>query len=294
VKGYDFIGAHWDPANGCNWWAGPKIDEWMEAHGSEIDVTKPFFYFQHPVPRGTVHGVDTWGEDAGATLRAFSHLPNAVLFSGHSHRSLTDERSYWRGEFTAIGCSTLSYVCLGSQPRWQAPDYSRTLGCRQGQIVNVYDDCLVIERRDFINDEPLGEDVRLSMPTKVSTFPVRAEARANEPRFAADAKISLRKEGEDLVAEFPGAFARGTALPFQYWVRWHFAMPGGETRVEEMEVYQENVAFSRSRAKASVNRVRLPKDRIPAGYAGVKLFVSARNCYGGCSEDGLMVEKLRS
>ena len=48
-----------------------------------------------------------WGHDKGIATKTLSNYPNAIAFSGHSHYSLTDERSIWQGAFTSIGQSSL-------------------------------------------------------------------------------------------------------------------------------------------------------------------------------------------
>jgi hypothetical protein len=75
----------------------------MAKDGKKIDPSLPFFYVQHPHLKDTCYGPWAWGHDAGITTKTLSAYPNAIAFSGHSHYSLTDERTIWQGAFTSVG-----------------------------------------------------------------------------------------------------------------------------------------------------------------------------------------------
>jgi len=190
VKGFDFVGAHWDTWCGVN-----GLEDWFKANAAKIDTGKPFFYFQHPHPRNTVYGPWAWGADNGQSVRALSPYANAVAFSGHSHAPLTDERSVWRGAFTSVGTASLSYVSLYDSrenantinPRTRA-GLNTDRSVRQGQIASVYGDCIVLERRDFVRDVELDAPWVFELPTKASSFAARA-AKAVAPEFPVGAKV---------------------------------------------------------------------------------------------------------
>ena len=287
VLGYDFIGGHWDEANGSTWTTGPKIDEWMETNGKKINTDQPFFYFQHPHPRGTVFATDTWGEDDGASVRALAPYPKAVAFSGHAHRPLTDGRNYWRGEFTSIGTSSLSYVCPPERLK-DNPNYRPEHNCRHGQIVSVFDDRLVIERRDFINDESLGDDIVLDL-SKPSTFIARGVTKKIEPKFAEEAKAEVKLDEKVLTITFPGAFANATATPFEYRIEIDFKCDrkdkDGKTAEKSewrhFNVLQNDACFSRQRAvEKGMNVAVFERKDFPEGAKSVEVWVTALNCYG--------------
>ena len=275
VRGYDFIGAHWETWSGQN-----AVEPWFAAHAGEIDTSKPFFFFQHQHPQGTVYAEDAWGQDAGQSTRVLSAYPNAVAFSGHSHRSLTDGRSYWRGEFTSIGTSTLSYVCLPGG-RKDVPKYRANLDARQGQIVRVFDDRLEVERYDFIAMEKLDDDVVLPMPTTASTFRVRAVLRKNTVAFPAGAVARAEVRETAVAACFPAATA-GAARPYDYKVEfWGKAADGKTERVTECW-YQPDVVFSRRRAMQSGEiACSIPLAAFKRRPVEIHVVVYARNCYGG-------------
>ena len=110
-----------------------------------------------------------WGQDAGFSTAALSKFPNCVAFSGHSHTPLRDERTVWQGAFTSVGTASLRYLIpFGGRENASifgvpdnGPKQMPPLRCQDGQnalFMSVYDDRIVLERRDALNDLPLGPD----------------------------------------------------------------------------------------------------------------------------------------
>ncbi len=151
LNGFQFTGSHW-------FW--DKKDDgreaWFAANAKKIDPRKPFFYFQHQHPKDTCYGNLAWGRDDGTSTRLLSQFPNAIAFSGHSHFSLTDERSIWQGAFTSIGTASLNYsgICDPCQAYNGVDEHK----ARQGMLVTVCDDFVRIERREFVWNTSLGDD----------------------------------------------------------------------------------------------------------------------------------------
>ena len=221
VKGYDFIGAHWEgglKGMGDSFCKG--LEAFYDNVGPSLDKSKPFFHVQHPHPKGTCHGEAVWGQDDGVSTKVLSRHPNAVSFSGHSHNSLLDERAIWQGAFTSVGTATASHIGPSSirnvlesgfagfenyksygktaKEKEQAdrakvmPMMDRTKG-RQAQIVRVYDDRIVFSRYDLYDLKPLAEDLVMPLDTAKSkpfACAPRREA-AKCPLFPADAKVSI-------------------------------------------------------------------------------------------------------
>ena len=73
------------------------------------DPAKPIFVFQHEPPKSTVVG-SAGGNGDTALDFILSKYPQVINFSGHSHRPLTDMRSIWQGEYTALGTGSLAYL----------------------------------------------------------------------------------------------------------------------------------------------------------------------------------------
>ena len=216
VKGYTFIGSHWD---GCQ--AGKRchhadfglIADFMAKNGRGLDPKLPFFYAQHPHPKDTCYGSWAWGRDAGIVTKTLSAYPNAIAFSGHSHYSLTDERSIWQGAFTSVGTSSLSYSCApyeSHQPggyenagangkNAKALNALKLSGaingedCRQGMLWSVYDDCITVKRREFLSNLDLGPDWVMPLPAAESRPFAFAEhaKRLRAPQFPEGATLQV-------------------------------------------------------------------------------------------------------
>ena len=216
VNGYDFVCAHWcnGGCHGKNEKFTKGLAEYYAGLKGRLDPSKPFFHVQHPHPKGTVHGNGVWGQDDGVTSKLLSAYQNAISFSGHSHTSLTDERSIWQGAFTSVGCASLRDVSVntpgllalpdglenGRTPK-KANDAEKAMGmlarmdCRQGQMVRVYGDRVVFSRREFISGETLCDDLVMPLPAaerRPFEFAGRAAA-AKAPEFPGGAALAVAK-----------------------------------------------------------------------------------------------------
>ena len=198
VKGYKFVGVHFHEFDRKG-----AVASFLEAHRAELSGGRPFFYTQHYHPKGTCSAPWVWGQDSGESTAALKAFPNALSFTGHSHTPLSDDRTIWRGEFTSVGTASLKYLIpfggrensrifgtkdVGTQ---QMPHLSCKDG-HHGQVMTVYDDRIVLERRDFENDLPAGPDWVVPLPAGASSFDERAEKSA-VPQFPADAKVAVEQ-----------------------------------------------------------------------------------------------------
>lgn len=111
VNGYHFIGA--SPNNG-SMSAGYKVtSKWLEKElekASADSQGKPIFVMTHNQPKDTCYGSDEWGDSSLNDV--LSKYQNVVLFGGHSHYSVLDERTIWQGDYTVIQTQSLSYIEL--------------------------------------------------------------------------------------------------------------------------------------------------------------------------------------
>ena len=232
VKGYKFIGRHW----GHN----DKLEAFVAAHAGELRGSRPFFYTQHDHPRNTCIGTWAWGYDDGTSTRVFSAFPNCVAFSGHSHYTLTDERTVWQGAFTSINTSSLRYTSLDYAFRENAagnsygnkawkPDGTNarvpTGDGKQGMLVEVGDEAIVIHRREFTWGESLGDDwvmpilARDDGPLNFAKRAAKRKAPAFAPEACAKAEAVAGKNGEKLVeVSFPAAHTVDKCRVFEYEV----------------------------------------------------------------------------
>ena len=311
IRGYTFIGCHWD--RGCGYPQGDRggtdpfrrLSAYMGEHGKAIDPSLPFFYVQHPHPKDTCYGPWAWGFDEGLSTTVLSQFPNAIALSGHSHYTLTDDRSVWQGAFTSIGCGCLRYQDIAgeefaatggfengstpSSPKAKELNAAKLLSKlnlsrdRTGLVMDVYDDRLVIERRDFVNDVKLGDDWVVPLPAGTGgpmDFAVR-KSKAPVPRFAADAKIeraegwsSCRGSKEKLAVKtvtFPAAVAADGTRAYRYVIR---ITDAAGSPVAEKNV----VAPDFCRTKSS------PSERItclfPAIPSDARIIVTPYNVFG--------------
>ena len=281
VKGYHFVGKHWD-SNGFG-----GLAAWLEENGGPLKGDKPFFYVQHPHPKGTCNGAWAWGRDGGATTRALSNWPNAVTFSGHSHHAQTDERSIWQGAFTSVNTGSLRYGChpdnggmpgRGYENGVKGPNdklmaWADVNETKTGLLVEVSDDAIVYIRRDFQNGRSLGPDWVQPLPLRAASpamgFAERA-AKETPPAFAPGAEIAVKdvtaaprkgKPVEALEVTFPPANANETRA-FTYEVRVKGAADQPLVREVIAEGFDQAVGSERARRPS---RIVLANAWLPQG-----------------------------
>lgn len=231
IKGYSFLGFQY----------GSKgLAEFIGKEKATLDPSKPFFYVQHQHLKDTCYGSWAWGRDRGESTKALSKCPNAVAFSGHSHYSLTDERSVWQGSFTSIGTASLSYIGVPDDVFYEnARDDEKRVkempafslrGGKHGMLMDVFADRIVLQRRNFATKdvESLGPDWTIPLPF-AEPPPFSFASRASKvavPKFPESAKVTvISRDGENrdkvkrrqLSVEFPVATEGGRV--FDYEVR---------------------------------------------------------------------------
>ena len=234
VKGYMFVLRQWlcRPFQHFDRHvdAEPEVTPaFMAKHGAALrNSGKPFFYVQHEPIDNTVNATWLFGGtkwDNGQTGRGekerllFSQYPNAVVLTGHSHDTLTDEMSIWQGGFTAVNCSSgcgYIFTAPGRQNGFNCEDFNRTpayeMPCfdhtrpRQALVMDVFDDRIVFKKLDTANPDVLGPDWVVPLFAGGATVPpsgtpkydfAARKAASKPPVFAADAKVSVAyvKEG---------------------------------------------------------------------------------------------------
>ena len=232
VRGVPVIGAHW-----VNWsGTGGALTRFFDSHGGELDADTPFVFTQHAHPKDTCFGTWAWGHDDGESTAVLSRFPNAVAFTGHSHYTLTDERSVWQGAFTSINAGSMKYSSTDYSLRENMPGNSqgfraenrqhvmprmKTDDGRQGMVVDFFEDRLEIDRREFVYGKSLGPKWTVPMMALRRDFSYSARAaRRSAPRFAADAAVTVRAVTADgrrtVEVGFPAAAAVDGSRPFEY------------------------------------------------------------------------------
>ena len=230
------------------------LPEEMAKLKPRLDPNLPFFYVQHIHLKDTCYGPWAYGHDNGISTATLSKFPNCVAFSGHSHYSLVDERSVWQGAFTSIGTSSLKYTTPLTGYENGAAESGRTkemplvkkYNGKQGMLMDVFDDRIVLERRSFSSRKPakLGPDWVIPLPyAEPGPFSFAARMKTlSAPCFPKRAKAKLsvvdgeNRKGEkrrQVELEFPSAI-RGTesARAFDYEIE--FVSAGGDTLVRRV------------------------------------------------------------
>ena len=324
IKGYTFIGCHWDRGSGFPKGDSGGVDPFtllpafMDKHGGDIDPTLPFFYVQHPHPKDTCYGPWAWGHDRGVVTKCLSSYQNAIAFSGHSHYSLTDERSIWQGAFTSVGTSSLRYTGMPynehlpigyentsteGQDAWRVnavkmmPGFSGAGDCRQGMLWSVYDDCIVVKRREFLSDMDVGDDWVMPLPSAESRpFAFAEHARKFEaPRFAEGASLTVKavkaksrggkspKTGETIASTVKPSVSivAPQTVPDKnarlYDLEFAVESKSGERKAKLIMAEGFNHALAHARTKLPVSCV-FAKDELPK--PPFRFIVTPRNCFG--------------
>ena len=205
INGYHFIGVSYDDdgksfKNKMVW-----LDKTL-AEATKDDPTKPVFVVNHPHPTLTVYGSINWSDMSLRTV--LSKYPQVVDFSGHSHYAPSDPRSVWQGEFTAVGCGSLS-AFMGNlnyiEGDKDAPGKSGgawLVECdAQGNVsMKLYD----IENRMFFS----GIDyyfTNLSDSAKRTHNWHKQKSLDTAPLFPENSAVSSTKENDEVIISFPEA-----------------------------------------------------------------------------------------
>jgi predicted phosphodiesterase len=283
VKGFDFFCSHWQPGIWCNGYAETGCTGCADAFRpamEKCDLSKPFFYVQHPHPRDTVYGRDAWGVDDGTSTKLLSAFPQAVAFSGHSHEPLTNERAIWRGAFTSVATGSLRYLSAGAlcnradvagyengvcdvyapnvkrsdrgvyYARYNAPkamaNELNPHDIRTGQIVSVYDDRIEFEKREFVSGLKLCEDWVVELPAKAKSFAARAKS-AKPAEFPAGAELKVAPTS----AKSRGLKRNDIDIAPETKPALKFEFPPANVggRVAEYEIYAANAGGTEARVR---------------------------------------------
>lgn len=147
VNGYHFIGA--SPNCGMMKRDYVLTSRWLEKElekASAESQGKPIFVTTHNQPKDTCYGSDEWGDSS--LNEVLSKYPNVVLFGGHSHYSVLDERTIWQGDYTVIQTQSLSYIELetGKENGTIPPNADKN---PMGYIMDFKNDEIQIHRISF-------------------------------------------------------------------------------------------------------------------------------------------------
>ena len=209
VKGFTFILAHHPMHDGESKF-GQRIPGAAEALAKYAPKNgKPFFFMQHRIFKDTVGGHWAWGQEDGESRAALNAFPNAIALCGHGHLEAQDETCIWQDEFTAVEVPSLRHVSIrGGRENSRGHDdvpskmnpAINTGGGKQGMLMDVFRNRIVIAKRDFIHDCEVAAPWVIPLPFP-SGRPYNHETRArNEiaPQFPEGAEVVVkRRKGKD-------------------------------------------------------------------------------------------------
>ena len=187
VKGYHFFGRNW----GVD---GAELVRLVEETGKTVrldDPARPFFFMTHSRPVAPLR-------------KRVSAKRNAVSFFGHNHWSIAN----WNMAYLYYG-RLPCFECASCEPRgcsglvgddWitkaklEGRDPANTGKGRQGYVVCMYDDMMVLERHDFSDGESsLGADWVMPLG-KRNPHPFSKDElkkAIGEPQFRKGAKLEV-------------------------------------------------------------------------------------------------------
>ena len=180
VKGYHFFGRQWEIKDEM------RTARFIEGNAERLSLagTKPFFYLQHC---GAGQGLN----------KALAKWPNAVGFFGHAHNSaaswnvIKDREGSISIQVPSCEPRGTGILCADGYITKAKLEGKEAAGTpRQGYVVRVYDDMLVIERREFGEGGSLGAD--WVMPFGKTPHPfAKGELKKviGEPQFREGAKL---------------------------------------------------------------------------------------------------------
>ena len=258
VKGFHFFGMQWG------------VDE--KALADLVDDTtgceppRPFFVLRHAYP-------------PRALLARMKRHPNAVGFFGHLHYSISN----WRKIFLADGMPWIQvpslhahgYPGLREEDPWltklkiEGMEAAGSVRARQGMVIRLYDDMMVVERREFGEGGSLGAD-RVMPFGKNDPHPfslMESKKVIGEPQFRADAKLeiySCEKPGSGSTIKIKIPLADGNPASRVY--AYEVVVAGDDEQTLHKVVYAAgcNMGIGHE-PNGGVTELVIPKSDLPSG-----------------------------
>ena len=166
------------------------VRKWLDdtlAELTEADPEKYVLVITHPMIYDTCYGslLGTFWYTSQLTpiLRKY---PQAVAFGGHLHFPINDHRSIWQGEFTSMGCGSVSYMAIedGKYEYMKSATVMKDAGDISSGLLLQFDVSgnMRITRMFFSRKATFGEPWEISYPVEDKShlekynFEVRAAA----------------------------------------------------------------------------------------------------------------------
>jgi predicted phosphodiesterase len=186
INSIHFIGVHW------GYHKKPEVVEpAIEKVMKEVKPGEPVFLCQHFPVRNTCFGS---GGGKCESFNLYKKYPNLIVITGHTHSPVTTPCAIWQKEFTAINAGVVTWTDFApyTWPNSLAP---AAVYAKNALFISVYDDRIVVERCDLMNEDKMAPDWTIPLPLDPATFPYTAERRAGlpVPAFPKDAKVTVNR-----------------------------------------------------------------------------------------------------
>lgn len=268
IGGYHFIFISLDQYKnkGSNaFFSNTKLD-WLK---NELDKAvkdapnQQIFIFSHIPPYDTLlYSATSDGDKNLKTL--LNNYPQAVIFAGHTHASMSDPRSVWQGKFTALNTGSMSYLSLGipgtSNPEggYRALDNEGACIVDSGEetirngnmyyIVEINDDGIVkISIYDIFTKSIYGEPIILdSVNPKYFNYTTARKNDNVKPTFKANASLkALATHSKSVIVDIPLASCKYEVQGYRIdvykqniYVKTYYRLHGyGDTSTKKVRAY---------------------------------------------------------
>ena len=253
VKGFHFFGMQWGVDDAA---MADLVDGTMGC-----EPPKPFFVLRHDYPSSTL-------------LARMKRHPNAVGFFGHLHYGIAN----WRKIFLAGGMPWIQvpslhahgYPGLREEDPWltklkiEGMEAAGSVRARQGMVIRLYDDMMVVERREFGEGGSLGAD-RVMPFGKYDPHPfslMESKKVIGEPQFRAGAKLEVFLDTSlRLCVKIPLADGNPDSRVYAYEV-----VVAGDVQKLHKVVYSAgcNMGIGHE-PNGGVTELAIPKSDLPSG-----------------------------
>ena len=151
IKGYQFVGVHYTKES-------ETLTQKLLNQAKEASGDKPWFFAQHvPVKDTVIGGMGSYDGHRFPIQSTVKKSANCVMFTGHTHIPITDERCIWQSggkkdaQCTVISCGTQHYSYLQDFSELEINgDAHQT---QQGMYMIVDGNQVTIERYSFTDME---------------------------------------------------------------------------------------------------------------------------------------------
>ncbi|MDM5210781.1 metallophosphoesterase [Peribacillus sp. NJ4] len=193
VKGYHFIVLGTEDGKTEGTFSVKQI-EWLGEQlklANTDDAKKPIFVFHHQPIKGTIYGSE-WGFSANRDLfyDTLKEYPQVITFSGHTHYPLDEPRTIHQKDFTTLATASLKNMWVeAGYIQGELPKGAETFS--QGLIVEVHGDKVFIHRRDFTQNDWIGEPWVIDCRGEKNSFKYTEMRDQVKPRFPKGSSISI-------------------------------------------------------------------------------------------------------